>query len=331
MTKKGNKFIVASIIPTGIRCSIGGYIGDAILATNKIAEVCDYLITNPNAVNAGAFNFKEGNVLYVEGATIDNFFEEKVELALPQKNKVGIILENIDDKIGLQYALKAIEAFREVGGVDINAIEYIPPIRKRIKLIGGQFCADVLNIEPLLKAAKKLLKQGSNALAVSTHISADKKTLRHYQQGRVPNPYGLIEALYSHTISHIFNVPTAHAPILTKTELNFYLFNSFSSDPRSAFENISGAYIGSVLSGLDMAPRITKPGKGDIRLKDIKALIIPSNCLRSVPVAQAMEDGIPVIQVRENKNIFKPLKIRAEKNIINVNTYDDAIKEVLRL
>ena len=327
-----NKFIVASIIPTGIRCSIGGYIGDATLVTNKIAGACDYLITNPNAVNAGAFNFKEKNVLYVEGATIDSFFEGKVGLALPQKNTVGVILEKIDDKVGLQYALKAMEAYSEVGGVDIGAVEYIPPIQKKVKIIGGQFCADIPNIEPLLRVAKKLLKRGASALAISTHIPASEKILRQYQRGRLPNPYGFLEALYSHAVSHIFNVPAAHAPILTKKELDFYLFNSFESDPRSAFENISGAYIGSVLLGLDMAPRTTKPGKGAVNLRDINVLIVPVNCLRSTPVAQAMERGIPIIQVLENKNIFRSMGYgKKVKNIIDVSTYDDAAKEVLRI
>lgn len=311
---------------------MGGYIGDATLATNKIARVCDYMLTNPNAVNAGAFNFKEKNVLYVEGATIDNVFEEKVGLTLPKKNTIGVILEKIHDKVGLRYALKAIEAFREVGGIYVNAVEYIPPVQKRIRLTDGQFCADIPNIEPLFQAAKKLLKKGSNALAISTHIPASRKMLRRYQQGRVPNPYGLLESLYSHAISHTFNIPTAHAPILTKKELDFYLFNSFLSDPRSAFENISGAYIGSVLLGLDMAPRITEPDQGEIRLKDIKALVVPANCLRSVPVAQAMERGIPIIQVRGNKNIFKPIRYASDiKCVISVSTYDDAVKEILRI
>lgn len=332
MTRQRNKFVVASIVPTGIRCSVGGYIGDATLATNKIAGVCDYVITNPNAVNAGAFNFKEKNVLYVEGATIDNFFEGKVGLTLPQKNTIGVILERIDDKIGFQYALKVIEAFREVGGININAVEYIPPMQKKIQLIGGQFCAHIPNTEPLFRAVKKLLRRGSSAIAISTHIPASRKTLRQYQQSLVPNPYGLLESLYSHAISHTFNVPTAHAPILTKKELDFYLFNSFLSDPRSAFENISGAYIGSVLLGLDMAPRITEPDQGEIRLKNIKTLVVPANCLRSIPVAQAMKRGIPIIQVWENKNIFKPLRYAGGcKNVISVSTYDDAIKEILRV
>lgn len=328
MKTRKNKFIVVSLIPTGIRCSIGGYIGDATLATNKIATACDYVITNPNAVNAGAFNFKEKNVLYVEGATIDNLFEEKIDLFLPQKNRIGIILEKIDDKIGFRYSLKAIEAFQKVAGIDIVAMEFIKPIKKIIRLQEDQFCADIPNIDLIIRAAQKLLNKGANALAISTHIPFDKKFLRQYQRGLVPNPYGLLEALLSHTISHSFNVPTAHAPILTKSDLDLYLFDSFSSDARSAFENISGAYLGSVLLGLDNAPRLASKGKGEIKLNDIAAIVLPSNCLRGIPAASALERGIPIIEVSENKNIFDHLPPIRGKNILRVKTYGDAVEKI---
>jgi len=328
MKTKKNKFIVVSIIPTGIRCSIGGYIGDATLATNKIAAACDYVITNPNAVNAGAFNFKEKNVLYVEGAAIDNFFEKKIDLLLPQKNRIGIILEKIDDKIGLRYILKAIEAFQKVAGIDIVAVEFCPPTEKIIRFQEGQFCADIPNIEPIIRTAQKIFDKGADALAISTHIPIRKKFLRQYQRGLMPNPYGLLEALLSHTITHIFNVPTAHAPILTKSDLDTYLFDSFSSDARSAFENISGAYIGSILLGLDNAPRLVSKGKGEIELNDIAAVVLPSNCLRSIPVAIALECGIPIIEVSENKNIFDRLPTIRGKNILRVRTYEDAVEKI---
>src|SRR5262245_39045451 len=62
---------VLSIIPTGIGCSIGGYAGDAAPATRLLAAAVDYLITNPNAVNASDFIALEPNVLYAEGYMID--------------------------------------------------------------------------------------------------------------------------------------------------------------------------------------------------------------------------------------------------------------------
>ena len=49
------KSVVVNIIPTGIGCEIGGYAADAAPITNMLASCSDYLITNPNAVNASNF------------------------------------------------------------------------------------------------------------------------------------------------------------------------------------------------------------------------------------------------------------------------------------
>src|SRR5688572_4364736 len=46
------KSVVLSIVPTGVGCSIGGYAGDAAPVTSLLAATADYLVTNPNAVNA---------------------------------------------------------------------------------------------------------------------------------------------------------------------------------------------------------------------------------------------------------------------------------------
>ena len=332
MKRKDKKNVVVSIIPTGIRCSIGGYIGDATQVTNRLADTCDYLITNPNAVNGGAFNFKEKNVLYVEGYAIDQFFRKQIELSLPKKNAIGVILERIPDTIAINYALKSIEAFQTIARVEVKKIEFIHPMKKTIRLQNGQFCGEIQDVDPLLNAAKNILRSGMiNAIAISTHIHVADTYIRKHQHGLLPNPYGLLEALISHAITGAFGVPSAHAPMLTKKEMELFLFRSFNSDPRSALENISAAYLGSVLLGLDTAPRLTEPGQGEISLSDVKALIIPSNCLRSIPVAWAIKYAIPVIQVRENKNIFKSSGYMKSKHVIDVNTYDDAIKAVLRL
>lgn len=330
---KTKRFVIVNIIPTGIKCSIGGYIGDASLVTNKLASVCDWLITNPNAVNAGAFNFKEKNVLYVEGCAIDKFFQNKIGFSFPVKNSIGVIIENIEDKIALGYILKAIEAFKTVLGIKIKKIKFIPVLPKSIRFQYGQFCAEIKNVDILLKVAKSLRDKGINAIAITTHLKVPLKYIQRYQRGSMPNPYGLLEALISHAVTDSLKIPCAHAPLLTKKEMDFFLFNSFNSDGRSAFENISSAYIGSVLLGLRDAPRLVMPELADIKLKDVKALIAPSNCLRSIPVAAALKRKIPVLEIKENKNIFKsfPRQFIKSGTILSVNTYNDAIKVINRL
>lgn len=332
MTPPNKKFVIASLIPTGIRCSIGGYIGDATLVTNNLAAVADYVITNPNAVNGGAFNFKEKNVLYVEGYAIDQFFRGNIELNLPKKNSVGVILENISDSAAMRFTLKAIEAFKTVAGIDIKGIEYIESLKKKVSYEHGQLFGKIEDIGRLITAAQKLKNEhGVEAIALCTHIPVSVEYVRQYQNGTIPNPYGQMEALLSHSVVDALGIPAAHAPLLTKEEMDFFLFNSFESDSRAALENVSPAYIGSVLLGLDTAPLFVDVGQGEIGLSEVQALVIPSNCLRSIPVAMALKHQIPIIEVAENTNIFDPLPLNIRGRVMRVDTYGAAVEVINNL
>jgi hypothetical protein len=87
------KSVVISVIPTGIGCETGGYAADAAPATALLASCTDYLITNPNAVNASDFIFMKDNIWYTEGYIIDQFCKGGVNLYKPYSNKVGLIIE----------------------------------------------------------------------------------------------------------------------------------------------------------------------------------------------------------------------------------------------
>lgn len=332
--EKGKKFIVVNLIPTGIKCEIGGFIGDATQITNLLARECDFLITNPNAVNAGAFNFMEKNVLYVEGFAIDRLFFNEIGLTLNENNKIGVIIENINDKVALKVVLKTIEAFSTICGIKVAGIKFIKPLNKKIKLIFNQFLEELSNIEILLRAADDLIKKGAEALAITTYIPCKKKYILAYQKGKMPNPYGQIEAMISHAIIKQFKIPAAHAPILKKSEINYFLFKSFNSDARSSFENISSAYLGSVLQGLRNAPRYEDVKKAEITIKDINLLIVPNNCLGSPAVAGAVYHNIPIMEVKENENIFSSFSSNIKTkipNLISVDTYQEALEIIKKL
>ena len=49
------KSVALHAVPTGVGCEVGGYAGDAAPATELLAKAVDYVITNPNAVNASSF------------------------------------------------------------------------------------------------------------------------------------------------------------------------------------------------------------------------------------------------------------------------------------
>ena len=110
--------MVVNIIPTGIGCSIGGYAGDATPTANLLASTVDYLITNPNTVNASNFINLKNNVVYAEGHSIDLFCGGYINFHLPYANTVGLIIEKSEDwKIDILFNL--INAVRAIYGVNI--------------------------------------------------------------------------------------------------------------------------------------------------------------------------------------------------------------------
>jgi hypothetical protein len=80
-------------------------------------------------------------------------------------------------------------------------------------------------------------------------------------------------------------------------------------DPRMAAEDISNAFLMCVLKGLQRSPRIVKDIRknrqpGVLTASDVSALVIPDGCVGLATLA-ALEQGIPVVAVRENHNIMQ--------------------------
>ena len=120
-------------------------------------------------------------------------------------------------------------------------------------------------------------------------------------------PWGGIEAMLTHAVSHCFNVPSAHAPMMESREI----LNEDPGrvDPRMAAEAISSSFFQCVLKGLKRSPRIvTDPGhmtaSGVLTARDISCLVQPDQCL-GLPTIAALEQGIPVIAVAENDNLMR--------------------------
>jgi hypothetical protein len=80
-------------------------------------------------------------------------------------------------------------------------------------------------------------------------------------------------------------------------------------EPRKAAEVISTTYLFCVLKGLNRAPQVvTRPtGVYDpsiISAEDVSALVIPDGCV-GVPTLAAVEQGIPVVAVKNNTNLMR--------------------------
>ncbi len=111
-----NQFIVAHIIPTGVKADIGGYVGDATPATNVIASIADKVISHPNVVNGVVLNLARKNVLYVEGYALDMFFKGEAELKEVERNRIGVVLDKGIEEDGYNLAVNTVNALRTVGG-----------------------------------------------------------------------------------------------------------------------------------------------------------------------------------------------------------------------
>jgi hypothetical protein len=80
-------------------------------------------------------------------------------------------------------------------------------------------------------------------------------------------------------------------------------------DPRLAAEAVSLTFVQCMLKGLQRSPRIvTDPDAmreaGMLTAADVSCLVIPDKCV-GLPTLAALEQGIPVIAVRENTNLME--------------------------
>ena len=121
------------------------------------------------------------------------------------------------------------------------------------------------------------------------------------------NPWGGVEALLTHMVSSLYNVSSAHSPMMTSNEvLNL---DVGIVDPRKAAEAVSTTYLHCILKGLHRSPKIIDlskiyMGRDVLSVEDISCLVIPEGCL-GLPTLVALEQGIHVIVVTENKNCMK--------------------------
>jgi hypothetical protein len=124
--------------------------------------------------------------------------------------------------------------------------------------------------------------------------------------GTMINPWGGIEAMLTHAVSHCFDVPSAHAPMMESREI-------LNEDPgpvdaRMAAEAISSSFFQCVLKGLKQSPSIVvdpdrMAASGVLTVRDISCLIQPDGCI-GLPTLAALEQGIPVIAVREGRGLM---------------------------
>ena len=307
---KNDQFNIALIVPTGIGAEIGGHAGDATPVARLLGGVCDLLITHPNVVNASDINEMPENTLYVEGSILSRFLMGAIGLRPVQSNRVLVILDDNKEQVFVNAAINAVSAARASYGLDCPEIILIEPqlIMRSVYTDSGSAAGEIENLDYVFKVLEEN-KGDYDAVALSTVITVPHHYHQEYfnRQGEMINPWGGVEAMLTHAISSVFNVPSAHSPMFESP----FIANMDPGvvEPRMAAEAVSMTFLQCVLKGLRRSPRIvTEQEEMEtpqvLNAGDVSCLIIPDGCL-GLPTLAALEQGFPVIAVRENKNLMK--------------------------
>lgn len=303
-------FNAVLLVPTGVGAEIGGHAGDATPVAALLAASCDTLITHPNVVNASDIIDIPANALYVEGSVIARLLMGVAGLQRARNNRMLVVLGHHEDELFVNAAINSVNAARASYGLVAPAIVRLGPEFEMESEYthSGRAAGCIRGLDSLLDVLEAR-KGDFDAVAISTQIGVPPGYHAEYfeSNGEMVNPWGGVEAMLTHAISTIFDVPSAHAPMLETQEIA----NSDPGivDPRMAAEAVSLALIQSVLKGLQRSPGIVTDSTalnhpGTLTAADISCLVIPDGCL-GIPVLAALEQGIKVIAVAENRNLMQ--------------------------
>lgn len=302
-----DQFNVVLLVPTGIGAKIGGDAGDAAPVARLIAGMCDNLITHPNVVNASDINELPPNGLYVEGSVLTRLIMGTAGLQKVRSNRLLLIIDDHNDPLFSDSAINSASAARATLGLECNVIKMSPGIRMEAYYSSsGKATGRVVGFERLFKVLSEH-RHEFDAVAISSIISVPRDLQLDYFAQEMTNPWGGVEAVLTHAISSVFEVPSAHSPMLEDREILDAELGIV--DPRKAAEAVSMTFLHCILKGLHKSPRIINDPQamaqvGVISVEDISCMIIPDGCL-GLPTLAAIEQGIPVIVVKENSNSMK--------------------------
>ena len=305
-------FTVAMVVPTGIGARIGGHAGDATAAARLLAAACDRLIVHPNVVNASDLNGMTENMLYVEGAALDDFLDGVVLLRPCRENRVLVVCnEATPDTVNVANAARVLLGAR----VEVRVLP--PPGLRMRGFVAENDCADG-EVEGLDEMVRYLRPHHStfDALAIHTPVDVDMDVALDYfepmgvNSNEKINPWGGVEARVSREVYVQLHVPVAHAPVETMENVAQRVV-----DPRVAPEMLGGTHLFSVLRGLHQAPELVRvltksktapgpprdkqdPRPGDIGWWDVDVLV---SAMCDGPPHQACDHfNIPILLVQDN-------------------------------
>lgn len=303
-----DQFNAVLLIPTGIGAALGGHSGDGGALARLMGSVCDNLVTHPNVVNAADINELPDNGLYVEGSVITRLLMGTAALQRVRSNRVMLVIDQHDEPMFHELAINSASAARAALGLDCPLVVKMEnrSLMRALFSRSGRAVGQIEYFEDLCDVLEQHRPE-YDALALSTLIQIPEHFHADYfrEENRdMVNPWGGVEAMLTHAISLLYNVPSAHSPMMTSKEVMNLEVGVV--DPRKAAEVVSTTYLHCVLKGLHRSPHIisdpdTMDRPGVLTARDVSCLVIPDGCL-GLPTFAALEQGIPVIAVRENRN-----------------------------
>lgn len=300
-----DSFNAVMIVPTGIGAAIGGHAGDATPSAQLLAQACETLITHPNVINASDIAELPPNGLYVEGSVLTRLMMGTIGLQPVRSNRVLVVVERHPNEVFVTNTINAVNAARATYGLMCSEVLVLnSPYRMRARFTeSGSAAGRVENLQPLIEGLYGR-RERFDAVALASLIDLPDHMQDEYfgSFAECVNPWGGVEAMLTHAISGMFDVPSAHAPMMESVDVANMNFGVV--DPRKAAEMVSLTFFNSVLKGLQRSPRIVSDlavmrDHSVLTASDVSVLVQPEGCL-GLPTLAALEQGISVIAVREN-------------------------------
>lgn len=302
------QFNAVLLIPTGIGAEIGGHSGDGGPVSRLLAASCDNLIIHPNVVNAADINEQSENTLYVEGSVISRLLMGTVGLQKVRSNRVMLIIDKHHDKYFDEAAINSASVARATLGLECPLVLKMNDkvLMRSLYSSSGRAVGRIEYLEYLCEILKEYRSQ-YDAVALSSLIEVPYQFHADYfKEGMedMVNPWGGVEAMLTHTISLLFDISSAHSPMMPSREIHD--LDVGIVDPRKSAEALSTTSLHCVLKGLHKSPKIVSnplisSHSELLTAADVSCLVIPDGCV-GLPTLAALEQGIPVIAVKENKN-----------------------------
>ncbi len=324
------RFVVTKIDDKNIFCELGGHSGDGGAVAKFFSSICDQLITHPNVVNAADINELPANGLYVEGSILSRLLMGTITLQKVRSNRVLLIIDKHEESFH-ELSVNAASAARAALGLDCPFIVIMdePILMSAEFTASGRAAGRIERFDNLCNILEKY-KSEYDAVALSTLIEVPDNYHADYfkeDEEMMVNPWGGVEAMLTHSVSSIYDVPSAHSPMMTSHDV--MNLDVGIVDPRKAAEAVSMTFLHCILKGLYNAPRILSgihSGNGLICNRDISCIVIPDGCI-GLPVFAAIENDIPVIAVKDRhanvKNSLQELPFKKDKLFL-ANNYLEA-------